>query len=157
MKELAKQVVGIDFGNTIFYKENDVKIVFPDALSVIRRMTNTPNMVVHIISKVDEDQERRAKVWIDEVNFTAETGVPRENIHFCRERGDKALIAEKLYLTHHIDDRPEVMVHMSVSIQKYLFRPLPEDVVEYYNRLRLHHVTIVNTWKQIESYVFHEI
>lgn len=155
MKELAPRVVGIDFGNTIFYKENETKIVYPDALRVIRRMTNTPNMHVHIISKVDEDQERRAKIWIDEVNFSAETGVSRENIHFCREREDKAAIADKLGVQYHIDDRPEVMVHMNVSIQKYLFRPVPEDVVKYFNRLLFHHVRVVTSWKEVELALFY--
>lgn len=154
MKELAPRVVGIDFGNTIFYKENGAKVVYPDAFRVIRRMTSTPNMVVNIISKVDEDQERRAKVWIDEVNFTAETGVPRENIHFCRERIDKALIASKLNLTHHIDDRPEVMSYMSLDIVKFLFRPIPADVVTYFNQLKQHNVRIVNTWSEIEKYMY---
>lgn len=153
MKELAKKIIGIDFGNTIFYKENEIKIVFPDALRVIRRMTSDSNMEVHIISKVDDEQEKRARQWISDTSFLQEVGLSMDHIHFCWERKDKADIARALNLTHHIDDRPEVMLHLSIGINKYLFRPIAEDVVKFFNDLRFHQIVILNTWVEIESLI----
>ena len=153
MKELAKHTIGIDFGRTIFDPNNGNKIVFPHAFRVIRRMVDEGH-AVHIISKVTEEQEVRGRKWIVDVNFLQETGVKMENIHFCRERWEKAVIAEDVQLTHHIDDRPEVMVHMDVRILKYLFQPKGDDLVEHFNRLRFHTVTVVNTWLEIENLIF---
>jgi hypothetical protein len=153
MKELAKHTIGIDFGRTIFDPNNGNKIVFPDAFRVIRRMVDEGH-TVHIISKVTEEQEARGRKWIVDVKFLEETGLTMDRIHFCRERSDKAVIAERVGLTHHIDDRPEVMAHMDIRILKYLFQPKGDDLVEYFNRLRFHTVTVVNTWLEIESLIF---
>jgi hypothetical protein len=146
--------IGIDFGRTIFEPfEGGKKVVFPDAFRVIRRMVDAGH-TVHIISKVTEAQEERGRKWIVDVKFLEETGLTMDRIHFCRERWEKAIIAEDVGLTHHIDDRPEVMIHMNVGIVKYLFQPVPKDLVEHFNKLRHHPTTLVNTWKEIEDLIF---
>jgi hypothetical protein len=154
-KEIAPRVVGIDFGDTIFYKlEDHSKIIFDNAIRVILRMTDDPHTIVHIISRVNEEQEHRGIKWMTDTDFLAQINLPRDHVHFCRERRDKADIARALKVTHHIDDRPEVMAHMERSIYKYLFRPNPVDLTAFYNQLRDHHVQVVNTWLEIEDEFF---
>ena len=148
-------IIGIDFGDTIFYKlEDHTKIIFDDAVRVIRRMVDDPHVIVHIISRVNEEQERRGIKWMADVDFLGQVNLPRDHVHFCRERKDKADIARALKVTHHIDDRPEVMAHMDVSIYKYLFRPNPTDLMAYYNQLQRHHVKVIKTWVEIENEFF---
>jgi hypothetical protein len=149
------QVIGIDFGDTIFYKREDhSKIIFDNAVRVILRMTDDPYTTVHIISRVNEEQEARGIKWMAETGFLEQINLPREHVHFCRERKDKATIARALKVTHHIDDRPEVMAYMDVSIYKYLFRPNPDDLTAFYNELRKHHVKVVKTWLELENEFF---
>lgn len=149
------RVIGIDFGDTIFYKtDGQTKVLFDDAIRVIRRMTDDPYTTVHIISRVNEEQEARGIKWMADIDFLGQVNLPRYHVHFCRERKDKAGIARMLKVTHHIDDRPEVMSHMDVNIYKYLFRPNPVDLVTFYNKLQSHHVRIVNTWLEVEQEFF---
>jgi len=147
----TSRVIGIDFGNTIFHTVGGKKVVFENAFEVIHRLVKSEQTVVHIISKVTEQQKVRAIEWMAVTDFYRQTGLTPKNIHFCAERKDKAAIAAKLNLTHHIDDRPEVMSHMDGSIYKYLFRPEAEDVLKFYNDLRRHHVKIVNTWWEVKN------
>lgn len=154
MKRILQRSVGVDLGNTVFYKKDGVKVVYDDAFRIIRRMVDDPNVDVYIISKVTPEQERSAIKWFSEINFLEVTGLPMANIHFCRERIDKAIIAEKVGLSHHIDDRPEVMAHMDVDIVKYLFRPDGDDLVNYYNRLRMHDVRVIKAWVDFEQHFY---
>ena len=148
-----RHVIGIDFGNTITYKPADgPRVCYPDALRVIRRMVDAPDTSVYIISKVDEEQEKRAKAWIDLSNFYLHTGLTPANVHFCRERAEKGAIARDLGLTHHIDDRPEVMAFMPPSVFKYLYEPIPEDVVVWFNKLL--NTQVVNNWLEVEEKIF---
>ncbi len=146
--------VGIDLGNTVFYRKDGIKVVYDDAFRVLCRLTDDEYVDIFIISKVTPEEEKSAIKWFDEVNFFTETGIKPEQVHFCRERKDKAVIAEKVGLSHHIDDRPEVMFHMDVNIVKYLFRPEGADLVKYYNQLRTHDVRVINAWTEFEKHFF---
>jgi hypothetical protein len=52
--------------------------------------------------------------------------MPKENIHFCDEKWQKAIICEKLGINYFIDDRMDVLRHLiplSIIHQCFLFRP----------------------------------
>lgn len=149
------RTIGIDFGNTITYKafpEASERLVYPDCFRVIRRMVTAPDTDVYIISKVDDEQKKRAIEWMEKANFYAETGIAPDYVLFCKERHEKGLIADALELTHHIDDRPEVMVHMNSSIRKYLYDPVAADVVTFFNGLS--NTRIVKSWRELELEFF---
>jgi hypothetical protein len=146
-------IIGIDLGETIVTRKNTTdgtSVFFPDVVRVIRRIVNLADKV-HIISRVNRVQEERSKAWLQQADFFAITGIPRENLHYCREREDKAEIGRRLGVTHHIDDRPEVMVHFDDSVVKYLFRPEPLDVVSYFNKLK--NTKVMSSWTEIEKEV----
>ncbi|MBY8856478.1 hypothetical protein K7711_08320 [Nocardia sp. CA2R105] len=61
-----------------------------------------------VISKCGPRIEQRTRQWLDHHDFYDRTGIPRENLRFCRARADKAIHCAELGITHMIDDRIEV-------------------------------------------------
>jgi hypothetical protein len=126
MKTKIEEVVGIDLGNTIIKHRKPL----PDAFRVIRRLIDERfGERLHIVSRVDEQQEIRARAFVTGHEFQSALGIPLTRVHFCRERHEKGPICERLRITHFIDDRPEVMVYMPTSvIRKVLFDPDQADL-----------------------------
>jgi hypothetical protein len=149
----TQEVLGIDLGKTIVTIDGESqKVAFPDAIRVIRRLARERfEGRVHIVSKVDEGQKKRALEWLDESGFYEETGVQRESVHFCAERREKAPICRTLGITHFIDDRPEVMSHMQDIPHRFLFRSIEEDVKAYEDKLS--GVIHVKSWIEIEKLI----
>jgi hypothetical protein len=89
-----------------------------------------------IISKCGERIQKRTLAWLDRHDFYARTGLPRENVRFCRKRADKAGHCAELGITHMIDDRLDVHRALrGIVPHRYLFgaeegpewvRPLPD-------------------------------
>jgi hypothetical protein len=146
-------ILGIDFGNTIAVKRNGVHIGWPLAESSIRQFVEQ-GITVHIISKVNERQKKEVENWMLSEGFFEETGVPSANLHFCEHRNQKGQIAINLGITHHIDDRPEVMMHMPEEVCKYLFNPEPSEVVKFFNQMQ--NTMIVNDWEEVVDEIFSE-
>lgn len=163
-----KRIVGIDFGNTLTtdrssitcnYLESKPRITsnyveFPNAIRVTKRLVDDPDTKVYIISKVNIEQHRRVIEWIDHNNFYERVGISASDVFFCKERYEKGGIAKDLGITHHIDDRPEVMIYMDDQIAKYLYCPVPMDVVKFFNQLI--NTKIVNNWLEIERVFFYD-
>ncbi|WP_018655065.1 hypothetical protein [Actinomadura flavalba] len=79
-----------------------------------------------IISKCGERIRLRTLAWLDHHDFYARTGLPRENVRFCRRRADKAGHCRELGITHMIDDRPDVHRALEgVVPHRFLFGPQP--------------------------------
>lgn len=138
-------ILGVDLGWTVV--NNRTKEPYPDAFRVLKRFALEWDNV-YIISKVNEEQKLRSLVWLRDWDFHRNTRIPKENLFYCAERQDKGVIADTLSLTHFIDDRAEVLAFMAPDIEKFLFNPRPNDVVEHFNFL--HNTKIVKDWKEIE-------
>lgn len=144
--------ISVDFGETITSNKGvSERIIFPDALRVIRRMVDEGHNVF-IVSKVNEEQKIRVKNWIVDNNFIHKTGISLKNIFFCTEWHEKASICKSLGIEIHIDDRPQVMICLEDKIKKYLFRPVPSDVVQFFNLLK--NTEIMMHWFEIEKAIF---
>ncbi|HEY1037118.1 MAG TPA: hypothetical protein VGE62_00885 [Candidatus Paceibacterota bacterium] len=160
MKKL--EILGIDIGNTIIDGSLADKPAYPDAVRVIRRLLSerfSPERT-HLISKVNEEQHARVVRWLQDNDFFAVTGLLPENLHFCPERADKAAICDRLGVTHHIDDRPEVHYHLQGIVEhRYMFRhglntdsPDPDFLKEREGFMeRLTGVELVTSWKKVEE------
>lgn len=147
------RIIGIDFGNTIASGPKDVKKTeHPDAIRVIKRLVDAENTQVCIISKVNAPQRVEVLTWLRENDFYNRTGLTVDDVYFCENRSDKGEICDRLGVTHHIDDRPEVMAYVGRKIVKYLYNPVPEDLVKFYNKI--HNATIVANWLEIERHLF---
>lgn len=146
-------VIGIDFGNTLTYRlsghEEDTRQLFPGASEIVEWMV--AQWPVHIVSKVDAKQQEEVETWLKKTDFLNKVNIPAANLHFCAERKDKAAILHKIGATHHIDDRPEVLgnTYYDDKIEGILFRPKSEEVVEYFDYLKIRNIKIVNTWDEV--------
>lgn len=81
---------------------------------------------VHLISKCGEGVQRKTLAWLEHQRFYEQTGVPRERVHFCRKRPDKAPIARRLGLRAFIDDRVDCLEPMRGIVDElYLFGEQP--------------------------------
>ncbi|NKZ05028.1 hypothetical protein [Actinomadura latina] len=77
-----------------------------------------------IISKCGDRIRRRTLAWLDHHDFYARTGLPRENVRFCRRRAEKAGHCADLGITHMIDDRLDVhRAIREIVPYRYLFGP----------------------------------
>lgn len=104
---------------------------------------------VYVVSKCGQNIERKSREWLVHNGFPEKTGVKMENVHFCRQRAEKAPICEKLGITHFIDDKLEVLSYLTTVPNKYLFDPSPSEVKAYEKFLG--QVTPVGTWKELEG------
>lgn len=145
----VREVLGIDIGHTIY--DNPRKQPFLDAFRVIRRLTRERfgSQNVHVVSRVTPEQEIRARAFIEGREFQMEAGIPIQQAHFCAERHEKAPICVRLGITHFIDDRPGVLIHMPSTITKILFNPTERDVIEF--AVHLPDMIQIQDWKEIEN------
>lgn len=91
---------------------------------------------VHLISKAGPKVGARTRAWLEHTGFEAATGIPADYVHFVRTREDKAPVCRRLGVTHFVDDRLSVLVHLTSVAHRYLFTgglgehppPAPADV-----------------------------
>src|SRR5690606_35305668 len=76
---------------------------------------------VYIVSKAGPRTAQRTRDWMAVHRFAERTGVPEENLHFVRERPDKAPVAARLGVTHFVDDQLDVLDHLESVPHRYLF------------------------------------
>ncbi len=105
---------------------------------------------VHVISKCGTRIEARSREWLAHHRFHEITGISETHLHFCRERKDKAPIAEALGLTHFVDDRLDVLGYLDAVAHRFLFRPNATDA-EAAKKLRWHRFRVVSQWPEIEA------
>lgn len=97
------------------------------AFETIRELVPHFGGRVWLVSKCGSRIEGRSRRWLLHWGFHRATGIPVENLRFCRERRDKADHARRLALTHFIDDRPDVLRFLEgVVPNRYLFGPQRE-------------------------------
>jgi len=100
------------------------------AMQVISKINKElfPNET-YIISKCGANIERKSREWLKHNGFYEQTGMSEDKVHFCRQRADKAPIAQKLGLTHFIDDKLEVLGYMyDIVPHRILFNPSLEEM-----------------------------
>lgn len=101
---------------------------------------------VWIISKCGERIELRTRQWLDHHDFYARTGIPRDNLRFCRKRADKAGHCAGLGITHMIDDRLDVHEAIRPLVpHRYLFGLQPDPPPAW-----VHHTP---TWADVATAV----
>ncbi|MEI6345684.1 MAG: hypothetical protein WCO79_00385 [bacterium] len=142
-------VLCIDLGNTFMVKHGGIPYIQPSAAIVVRFLIHGifgPENV-HLVSRVDADQEKRTKDWFSENGIYKLTDLRRENVHFCREREGQAPICQRLGATHMIDDRPEVMYHLPFVPNRLLFNPDSGDMAKWESKLG--NIKIVASWPHV--------
>jgi hypothetical protein len=143
----AENVLGVDCGDVIFTSFGGVAI--EGALPSLRAIVASKKFKeVHVVSKIDPITEYAYRTWLDVHSFWKFTGIPKENLHFCRRHEDKAPICEELGVTHFIDDRLRVLYALKSVPYRYALNPRPEDFEKYWSILP--DVTVVGSWSEIK-------
>lgn len=94
----------------------------PDALEVIARLnSNLFEGRIAIVSKASRTIASRSRNWLHGIDFFTRTGVDPTNVYFVEERPDKAPVCQSLGVTHFIDDRLDVLLHLTSVDHRYLF------------------------------------
>ncbi|MBA3067942.1 MAG: hypothetical protein FP825_05595 [Hyphomonas sp.] len=129
-----EKVLGVDFGGVIsdrvadnsdtsFFAGRFLETPMVDgAMDALFRLVNGPfEGRVHVISKAGPKIQERTRLWMNHHQFTDRTGISEANVHFCRERRDKAPICKRLAVTHFVDDRLDVLGYLETVPVKLLF------------------------------------
>ncbi len=81
---------------------------------------------VHLVSKCGPGVQRKTEMWLDARDVFTRTGLPAENVHFVRQRPDKAPVADRLGLDAFVDDRLDVLTTLRAGVRtRVLFGPQP--------------------------------
>ncbi len=156
------EALGIDVGGVIIARSNDgtdtsffsnnylKTTAVKDAVRVIAELVERRfGQNTYIVSKCGANTERKTLEWLYYHQFFSATGILHEHVRFCRTREGKAPICRELGITHFVDDRLEVLSHLSTVPHKFLFQANPREVKKFESHLRL--MQPVDTWSQIES------
>ncbi|MEP6697751.1 MAG: hypothetical protein ABJA34_12875 [Pseudonocardiales bacterium] len=105
----------------------------PGAFDALAELTARFDRRVWLISKCGVRIEGRSLAWLDHHDFYRRTGIPADNVRFCRRRVDKAPICAGLAITHFIDDRVDVLAALrNIVPQLFLFRtPAPHAALAW--------------------------
>ncbi|MEJ0022884.1 MAG: hypothetical protein WDN76_05170 [Alphaproteobacteria bacterium] len=76
-----------------------------------------------IVSKCGPRTEDKTRLWLAQHRLLDMLDLDEQALHFCRKRPDKAPICKRLGVTHFIDDRMDVLVHLTSVRYKILFGP----------------------------------
>ena len=76
---------------------------------------------VHLVSKAGPRIAEISLQWLHQSDFLTRTGLTEREVHFVRERSEKAEVCVKLGITHFVDDRLSVLNVMPEVPFRYLF------------------------------------
>ena len=103
---------------------------------------------IFLISKCTEWAQEKILAWLEDNDFYIKTGVKKENVFFCRERSEKDKICKDNGINYFVDDRLEVLSHMTETVPNlFLYQPKQEEVDEF--KEFLPKVTRVESWEEI--------
>lgn len=166
MINTTKPIIGIDIGGVIISRTNDGTDTsffganYLKSAAVAGAYGHIANIAkagfeVHLVSKCGPNTERKSKEWLAHHDFYGITSVSPENVHFCRERKDKAIICRDIGATYFVDDRLEVLSYLETVEHRYLFDPV-ESEVEKHSRFR-RFVTRTDTWDELEYLILESV
>jgi tRNA(Leu) C34 or U34 (ribose-2'-O)-methylase TrmL len=123
-------------GDTAFFSGDEATMLatpeMAGGVEAIARLTALFGRRVWLVSKCGRTVQDRTLRWLDAHDFYARTGLPRDQIRFCRARPDKRIHCVELGLTHFVDDHPEVHEAIRGYVDhQYFFGPQRRPVPSY--------------------------
>jgi len=151
--------LGVDVGGVIIDRPRDAPApqtgdtllsdAVPGAIDGLCRLVNWRfGHEVYLVSRCGERVRNETLDWFQKTHFYQLTGIRPDNVHFCRERREKAVICERLSITHFVDDRLEILGYLAEKVgYLYLFRPRPEEIKKFIKFLL--RVRCFDSWKEL--------
>jgi hypothetical protein len=147
-KSKGKDILGIDCGEVIFKSLNGEPV--PGSFDNIKKIVDSGHFErVYVVSKINPMLRFtfRGRLWY--FNFWKYTGIPRQNLYFCRRHEDKAAICEYLGVTHFVDDRLRVLNCLKTVDNRFALNPKlsQRQLRKYPDALK--EVTVVESWQEL--------
>lgn len=123
----------------------------PGALDAMTELIEVFEYRVHIVSKAGPKISELTRRWLGERGVIGGAGIPIGNVHFVRKRPEKHPVCEQLGVTHFIDDRLDVLGHLTTVDHRYLFigglgdHEPPASVPRW--------VTVADTWPRLVGHL----
>ena len=145
--------IGIDFGKTIGLIENESP--YPDCISTINFLKNKfGSDNIYIISKAKTEMSDKILNWLDKINFYKRTSFLKNNVIFCENYSDKALIVEKLKINIFIDDHIKVIQSMILLKQIKLIIWFNKNVdIKLIDKKFRSKIQITTKWSSIIKFI----
>jgi hypothetical protein len=123
-------------GDTAFFEGDEATMLatpeMAGAVEAIAALVPRFGGQVWLVSKCGPRVQARTLRWLEGHNFYRRTGLPVDNVRFCRARADKRIHCEQLGLTHFVDDHPEVHAAIRGTVgHQYFFGPQRHPVPDY--------------------------
>jgi hypothetical protein len=144
-----KSRLGIDIGRVIidgashpgggdtafFHGDEATMLATPEMAGSIDAIATLVSQVdgrVWLVSKAGPKVQANTLRWLDAHDFYRRTGLPRDQVRYCRARADKRIHCVELRLTHFVDDHPEVHEAIRGTVEhQYFFGPQRAPVPSY--------------------------
>src|SRR3989338_6047305 len=104
---------------------------------------------VFLVSKAYPKTQRKTLEWFDAQGFYQKTGINPQNVLFVLERAEKEAVCKKLGIDYFIDDRAEVLYHLSPTVPNlFLFAPVPIELARLQSYGLKGKAKVVNKWQE---------
>ena len=125
-----------DGGDTAFFNGDEATMLatpeMAGSVDAIATLVSQVDGRVWLVSKASPKIQAKTLRWLDEHDFYRRTGLPRDQVRYCRARADKRIHCVELELTHFVDDHPEVHEAIRGAVEhQYFFGPQREPVPSY--------------------------
>jgi len=123
-------------GDTAFFNGDEATMLATPEMAgsddAIATLLSQVDGRVWLVSKASPKIQAKTLRWLDEHDFYRRTGLPRDQVRYCRARADKRIHCVELELTHFVDDHPEVHEAIRGAVEhQYFFGPQREPVPSY--------------------------
>lgn len=137
-----------DGGDTAFFQGDEATMLatpeMAGAVEAIARLVDRFQSQVWLVSKCGPRVQARAEQWLQAHRFFERSGIPGDQVRFCRRRADKRQVCVELGSTHFVDDRLGVHAALRGAVEhQFVFGPQPGPVPAY--------VIHVADWAQAEA------
>lgn len=125
------------------------------ALGAVAELVEVFEYRVHIVSKAGPKISELTRRWLGSHGVIGDTGIPLGNVHFVRKRPEKHTFCEQLGITHFVDDRLDVLGHLTTVDRRYLFtgglgdHQIPDQVPQW--------ATVIDTWPRLVGVLRQEV
>ncbi|MFN8609682.1 MAG: hypothetical protein U0931_19235 [Vulcanimicrobiota bacterium] len=154
---MPNKILGVDVGGVIIDRQNDrtdTSFFGPNYLKTspcegvfeCLQAASRAGFEIHVVSKCGPNTQRKTLEWLQHHDFYRRTGVLPERVHFCRTRPQKAPICRQHRISYFVDDRLDVLDHLSDVARLFLFQPNAEDEARW---RRGHRARLVRRWAEV--------
>lgn len=137
-----------DHSDTSFFSDNYLNSVPTDQVfESIASLRTRFGDEMYIVSKCGKRIEAKTREWFDHNRVYEQTGLSVDRMHFTRTREGKAPICAHLGITHFVDDRLDVLRHLSTVDEQFLFQGHASEMEKFSQHLQSVHY--VRSWPEI--------